>query len=1440
MTPKKKKKRLPSPEEILSGRYKPKIEELFEWIHRINPTGAHVSKEAKEKAYALKADLQSYLIEHFGEYLQVFPMPGAGNEVVGLRHRTYYKNACHVPVARLSPAAREWVRLRLLEEGVSTAGGSPIPPELPPPKNSPEEEGGESPVQTLLAQGDAALEEYDYDLARKKYELALSHRETETNQDLELRAARSLLTLLVDHLVDDKAALALVETLNPRIQEDPDLRCLAGLSCARLGKVREALKWAGKTGADRAPEVFLECARVSLRAGELERCRDFLALVPAQGAYHSAREGLARSLREKYAEKARPLEVELSMAVEKGEENRSETLAREILALDPDNPLAHRTLREIRERREKDRALGILEEIEGCLNEGDPSRAELLLRDLREIKWARGNIPLEEWRERVQRAGEKERRDRLAARVRSLRSVLEFPLDGAMVETYWEAPEEVRKGLQESLARSKEASSLAAALSWLEDFGPPAGACKPAEAAKAANFLVRAGEAKLEAPDERIWEDLAPFRETLSRSTRGKRFLKASREAWKNGKIKNAEKILREAARLASRDFRRAWEVFSSLDRSVLTPDQNSRADRLEKDLERLGRVEEIRAALAETDPKVYPFKRISFLDELAPLLANEEAVEIEKERDATYRAVQETWMEAKGEGPSIALQTWGERKPSFKGLLSKGEKTWAFFVEQVGPRVFIRLFSPGFARSLGAAFKLPRPARILGASPEGPELLLATEEGILRVDPLGGFELKEFMFWRGSPDLRPFEEGFFLQGSRYLWVYVKGDSMRDGCVRILNVKKGEFSGKPMDFRILRRLGGNRPQIAALSQGNNLTFLDAAGRLFCKVPGSMVFLTAASHPKENKVVAILAEREGLPDRWAIPLNMVSITRDGKVETLAEVGNAPAREGDFPWVDAVTAMATSKENRATFFLLPPMDGECLLGGASLDSPGPDWSLHAPERSQFLEDPQEERVWLHWEGRDRAGLVPLGKEKPDLSFKRPKKEVFPDYLLGEKHSWEGESASKRGRFYVGALSLLDNEGIHRHIEEMVRRRPPLEDIQALAAIPLPARSREIVLRALAEDYPRESFSRVALAHRHIQRGDFSAALREITDSPLPGLDPETEQHRGHIRALALFGSGRWEEALSQAKKSLRVQGACGPMLQDLVRFIKTWEHPNGKLLKLGAPKSTRSFAGRLRAADSALEKKNWKKVLEYLEHPAIWTAPHPQALARLGKAYLSLDAEGRLGSDGKWRTRMILTEFLASRFSSKPPLPLGPGARSEEWMAAMESQALQWLGDKREDYTPTPGSEDKEPDPFFGRGNPVSVQKVPTSGPQRNRGRVLEDRHLKARLMSAVPLIQERIQGLRPVRNHVNRVGFLVVEEHEDFREFKAVAEHLLGFQDSKNEAVLPLTKEFALEYFSSYPGIYYDFIRFHQSAFFAKSSVFVLLHPEGAVFTTIPR
>lgn len=98
-----------SAEAALSGQIVPTVEDLFQLIHEVNPTGRRRSADESRERYGQKSRLQSLLIRLYGDAVLV-EEDSSNPSLVTLRHRFSRSDACHAVVDELDRDAQRWVR----------------------------------------------------------------------------------------------------------------------------------------------------------------------------------------------------------------------------------------------------------------------------------------------------------------------------------------------------------------------------------------------------------------------------------------------------------------------------------------------------------------------------------------------------------------------------------------------------------------------------------------------------------------------------------------------------------------------------------------------------------------------------------------------------------------------------------------------------------------------------------------------------------------------------------------------------------------------------------------------------------------------------------------------------------------------------------------------------------------------------------------------------------------------------------------------------------------------------------------------------------------------------------------------------------------------------------------------------------------------------------
>ncbi len=291
------RRRSPDPTRLLREGGQVQLEELFRLIHQANPTDRGLPQAEQTQRYALKAALQSLLIERFADRLRV---RDEEDDTVLIEHASGDRDACHARLSALSAEAHSWVRWQL---------------DTAEPRAATQSEGRTASGEaTVLDQARRALEEYDYPLADGLLVEAFK------GSGGQVAEALALLELLVEHLGLDERSLALEPDLSRRAREHPRVRALLALSAARLGRLGAASRLV--EGLRGLAEVHAELARQALVQGENDLARSSAGRLrdadPAHPALPALEQELDARRRAERADRRRPAELEL-LRLQEGE-----------------------------------------------------------------------------------------------------------------------------------------------------------------------------------------------------------------------------------------------------------------------------------------------------------------------------------------------------------------------------------------------------------------------------------------------------------------------------------------------------------------------------------------------------------------------------------------------------------------------------------------------------------------------------------------------------------------------------------------------------------------------------------------------------------------------------------------------------------------------------------------------------------------------------------------------------------------------------------------------------------------------------------------------------------------------------------------------------------------------------------------------------------------
>ena len=328
----------------------PSFEELVRAIHAINPTARGLTAARQAHRYALKAKLQSVLVERFGERLDVIE---EADDLVALRVIGTGDDACHAQVSALDEEARRWVRWQLDVRSTPVVA----PPALPPATVL----VTSTAARDLVKQGHKYLEEYDFDQARVCFEQAMR------NPSSAMGGAEGLLTLLVDHMASDEEALALEPHLPREARNTERVHLLLSVALLRArggaAEVRaKVLDAATRLSTPRALDLMGDVAHAALDGHALDEAAALFARFPELRNDRWLR-AVDRLTQLRAATRA-PLEQALLSLVSSASDEAISSMAERVLAQWPDSRIARKVLTDLRARQQEAEILEALKQVQ--------------------------------------------------------------------------------------------------------------------------------------------------------------------------------------------------------------------------------------------------------------------------------------------------------------------------------------------------------------------------------------------------------------------------------------------------------------------------------------------------------------------------------------------------------------------------------------------------------------------------------------------------------------------------------------------------------------------------------------------------------------------------------------------------------------------------------------------------------------------------------------------------------------------------------------------------------------------------------------------------------------------------------------------------------------------------------------------------------------------
>lgn len=1232
---KKRASRLPDPEDVLAGRVRVPVDELFALVHDVNPTGEESPRERER--YALKSRLQGLLLTRHGEEVEVVPDPG-NPDLVSLRHRSGLRDACHALVSQLPVEARALVRRRLDagETGPEGAGSGATGPS--PGRSGPAAAGRlaadsrdpDDPA-SLEARGLAALEEYDYEEAQRLLTAAVERRAGPA-------AARALLELLVDVLVDDTAALGLEGALAPASHADPAVRGFLALAAARSGDGERAGRFLRGLDGPLAARAQATLARDALVAGDLSRAAVHLSAArQADPTLPEATELEAR-LESGRRDQRKPAEDALLALHASGDLDAAESAARDLLARWPDSATARRVLREIDETRRRERSRALARDGAAALERGDFAEAARLLGLALAADPELPEAP--RLLDRARRALAEQAEEHAVRRVA-------FALaSGSSLEALASFAE-----LPAALRARVRAGSAAPEPALVEEVLAASPSEKPRAAAEAALALASAEQA-LRGGDAgaalRLFDSQSRTLGRLPRALALRREAQATLAA------------ARAAAAGASLEPVRAALERSDLDVASTLLGEVRKAD---LDGEGRTRFSDLEATLRER-------------------LAARRAVLDAEAAAAAHRALRLAVSEEPGPADELAdVQGYFAAERSRPTLFADGARLAVS--ESYSDWLFVRVVDVARHEVVRRiSLRAPHPVgEHESALVEGDRLtVLGSNLGLVSLD-LASAEVVRAVSLAGVPPAGARVERAVLQpGSENAWVETSVGPDRRLVTLLLDTRAARTRSRHAEGPAASVVPLGAHSVAILEDDRRAQLLSADGSPAAAAPPLLPvdLQCAAPAPTGSGFLLAGVDSRGIaPDEElpfeADPLRVLSLEPGPSATLLGPVLDLPGTDGE-----RSCALATARGENLSFALSLVEDGSRVFTLA----PGPELlgsAARVPAETAFFVDAESTRVVAGCWWGERFAAVPLGRETrwPDWGGPLADRDPYPKGRpLDDDFACRGRSRSVNALSLAiyPSLSSLSPRDADRRAAQLVDEARDGDTVEGVIGAlerldPRPGRARRAEI-ALLQRFPDHPAATMRTLRHHAGEGRWDlvlAGVRSVPAESAASLPP----HFRHLEAIALARAGDLRAALilldrigDDPEESGCETGALRALLRECVADEPS-SSPLGRLVAL------------VREALDAHAAGDFGRAAALLDRAPVWASDLFQGHALLASAWLELDAPKPRSLFRKRRALARFLDLFAQPARWRRDLPRLPGELDEAAIGAIAARAKEFL-------------------------------------------------------------------------------------------------------------------------------------------------------------------
>ena len=1230
--------RLPDPQDIVSGKVRVRIEQLFALIHEVNPTDKGLPARERATRYALKSRLQGVLVRNHADVLEVVPHP-TDPAVVSFRHRQADRDAAHAVLAELDDDTRRWAETQLLLAKLPDRPVEALKLTLP---------AFERPTpRTLdaLARGRAAVEAWDYDAAREAFTEAVAASRGGAD------AARALLDLLVNTLADDVAALAVEHLLSTRAVEDREVRGMLALAAARSGD-RERARRLGRDSGTAELQALL--AGLAVRDGDAAEAQVVLARLRDIDAAHPAVVQISDGIQRLKADERRPAEAELAVAVAAGDDAVVERLAVAMLARWPTSEPARQALTGLEGRRRSGEAQRLAGEAWAAWSRGDAVQAGGLARRARTL--GVDDPEMAAWLSEAEAA---------AAEVTenvAIRSAVE-DVRCDRLDSYLGLSVDARSQVREQVGRPL--------LAWIETLG------RTPEAVAAAVAL----EAALQSPSDALAQ-LRPHDRLLRSLPEGRRALAAwEAEAGQAAKRGFADQLgVAEDAYLRG-DLERALALVNALDSRAATPAG-------------LARQKELLAALTSDRATLAARRRVEDRVLSGDLLGARDlarALGLDDLAASLATRVRTEWRVRPFREAPLLDAFWPEDDPYPRVSLSADARQICIGEAHHG-EVFVRVIDRA-SMTVERALRLRTPTPMDWRADQliDGRLYIIGDRGSVLVIDVATFEIASW-----HPDVlvaRPAGEEVELAtmspGGRYLWLTVRTGLGRAEC-RVYDLeswprfRKMEVPGRPFPL-----WGAPDPTVALLQPGLGLRLHTPSGNprmqrtILTDIPvtrvtahptclGVIGFASAAGM-RQPRVASVLAS---MPDPTPDPLAIFVCHIDKSTFSAKALSSTRKAEPH----SLATSFATEQvwmricvKDTVEFgpYEFQP-DGE-------MDSVG---GQAAPRNAVLLQDASGQHVAAMYCTPDGMADQPLAVEPAqydEAGATLAHLTVTPHLAgalnidgCGADRTWISDGATALARDLAKVEAAKRKDWISELQRSFVGDPVALADlVGALSRVGLQPLAEE-VLAELEQSAPDSAQARAFKGVRELSLRNFEGANRLLGDLNVGLLPPRMAQHVRHARVILAVEAGDFEVAGAELAATPDLFDGCDLRgLRALVAVQRGQPQPEQTEDAIRWRQVSDCLSA-YATADALLARSDWDGAWAALNQSVLWRIMELEPLSRQTTAVLGRGKPG-------FMEELAVASFLQKWTERETLLGMGGGHRSgiEDGYAALFVRGRAWL-------------------------------------------------------------------------------------------------------------------------------------------------------------------